>query len=289
MKAQLALWLAVLAWGLEYPVMKRATAEFGVLGTGAVMFSVGSLLVGVVLLLRKGSRVFLEPSPKTYALMVLIGILGVVLNGCTLIAIRLTNAVNVATLHKTDVFFSLVLSSLVFRERVDRAAWFFAPVMVLGITVMTGFLFHPLDVDYRALSLLLLSALLIALNGYIIKIATREASPLLVGFLNTVLNAMAFLIGFVIVGDDGIKPVFYFLARPKLLLLGLLSGVFFACYNTALRTIPVWFVRLGCLLMPVIAGLAGWIWLHEPLTPMRIGGMALVCGGAAGIIRIRRG
>ena len=288
MKAYAALFAAVLAWGLEYPIMKKATDDAGVLTTGAVMFLLAALLLLAYLLLHGGGRAFLRPSLKTYGLMVLIGGIGVTIDTCALLAITLTSIVNVAALARADVLFSLVLSAFIFHERIDRTVWFFAPVMLAGVGLLTGFFMRSLETNFTGDTLILMSAFLVALNAYIIKQAGHDASPLLIGLINATLNGVAFLAAALIIGQHGVTAMAANFMRLDLLLLGILATVFFVGYNTALQTIPVWVVRLACLVAPVVAGLAGWAWLNEGLPPTKVAGMSLICGSAAGIILLRR-
>lgn len=293
LRAYVCLFVAVLSWGLEYPLLKRATDAVGPLTTGAVMFGTSALLLGLTAAWRlaadrRQSTSGLRGLP--YRWLLLIGCIGAVVNLLALFAIKLTRVVNVATLARSDAFFSLLLSAFVFRERVPRRAWLFAPVMLMGIGCITGFLTQPLELGNPGDYVILGSALFVSVNAYVIKRTVQGVSGVVIGFVNAGIIALTFLLFTVCMVGFGSA----FRSIPRhiwvyLVVLGFLAYVFFASYNTALRSVPVWQVRVTCLLIPVVAALTGWLWLGEAPTAVQIVGMLLISGGAAGVILSRRG
>jgi len=287
--------VAVVCWGVEYPLMKQATEAVGFCGTGAVMFSISAVLLGLTLVGRRlfgfGRTVATPPtapdSPRyPIRAMLLVGVIGITVNVLGLWAIKLTRVVNVATLARADALFSLVLSACVFGEAIARRAWFFVPLMLAGIGLLTGFLLNPLEIGNPGDYLILASAFGVALNAYVIKKAVQRVSGMTVGCVNSTMNGLFFVVVVAFLPHDVWQNVSYE-ARRALLLLGFLAYVFFACYNTALRSIPVWKVRLVCLLIPVVAALTAWAWFGDRPSGLQVAGMALILAGAAGIIMAR--
>lgn len=284
--AYAALAAAILAWGMEYPLMKSSTAAIGPLGTGAVMFSLASLLLGVQLACRGVFRRERLPNGRALGMMLLIGVIGLALNAAALVAICSTSVANVSTLARTDVLFSLLLATFLFRERIHWSAWLATPVMLAGICLMTGVLSVGFGGGSVGDALVLLSAFLVAVNAFIIRHTATYADPSLIGFVNTTINALGFLVVLTFRAPrEEALPLLRaaFLYAPALALGGL-AAIFFASYYVALRALPVWKVRLLMLLIPVVAGIAGCVWLNEVITTGQALGMMLICGGAGDVV-----
>jgi drug/metabolite transporter (DMT)-like permease len=222
--------------------------------------------------------------------MLLVGTLSAVLNFAALAALQLTSATNVATLARADVLFSLLLAVLIFHEAVDRVAWLATPLMLGGIALMTGVLVAPLGIGNIGDGLVLFSAFLVAFNAYIVRYAARRTDPSLVGFINTLVCSIAFLTATLVMPSPGgeLLGLAAAFAHPLALTLGLLVALFLAGYCMALRELPVWKVRLLMLLIPVVAAVAGVAWIGEHVSHVKVVGMILVCGGAAGVLAAKR-
>ena len=259
------------------------------------MFSISAVLLGLTLAGRRvfgrGERMPKAPGSGQRArlpirTMLLVGVVGITVNVLGLWAVKLTRVVNVATLARADALFSLVLSAWVFGEPIGRRAWFFVPVMLGGIGLLTGFLLHPLEVGNPGDYLILASAFGVALNAYAIKKAVQSVSGLVVGCVNSTMIGLFFVILVACQSREVWQDVTAE-AWAALVMLGVLAYLFFASYNTALRSIPVWKVRLVCLLIPVVAALTAWAWFGDRPSSVQVLGMGLILAGAAGIIVVR--
>jgi len=292
LRAYLWVFVAVVIWGLEYPLMKRCSQTIGVLPTGAAMFSLAALLLGLTLLAQRRKGPAATPgAPKRvpYGPLVLIGALSIGVNLLGLWGIELTSVPNSSTLARSDALFSLFLSALVFREKIAAWAFLFVPVMLGGICLLTGILSGPIALGNPGDYLMLGSAFCLALNAFVIKRAVQQASSALVGLFNAAIAGGFFAVAAFAVRDDSVGRLAASQSVwPALGALGFLSYLFYLSYNTALRTIPVWEVRLLCLLVPVVATLSAWVGLNEKPTLLNWLGMTLISGGAAGIIVARR-
>ena len=70
-----------------------------------------------------------------------------------------------------------------------------------------------------------------------------------------------------------------------LLILAFGSGVLgHQMMNWSIQQIPLWISSTFTLLIPVIAAIAAWIWLNEPLSAAQVVAMGVVLGALAGII-----
>jgi len=290
-RAYLCLFAAVITWGVEYPLMRYCSNRIGFLRTGAIMFSVAAVLLGLTLLVRQTHRKrmpTLSWNVFPYRNLLLVGLLGFGVNIFGIWGIKLTTVTNSSTLARSDVLFSLLLSSFVFHEPISKWAFACAPVMLAGIFLLAGIRIGQIHVGHAGDYLMLASALCLSLNAYAIKRAVQRVSGFTVGLFNaTIIGTLFITVALAAHGPTEILKFDLSILRPALLL-GTLTFIFFTTYNVSLRTIPVWEVRLLCLIVPVVATMVGWVWLKEVPSPLQWLGMALVTAGAAGIIVARR-
>lgn len=284
--------LTVLVWGLMFPLYKRCTESVGFLATGAMLFLVATVLLGGILLgqgrvrhveaVAAGRRI-------PYGRLLLIGLVSFALNGLALAAAQHTSVVNISTLSRTDVLFSLLLSALIFREKVDLRAMVFLPIMIVGICLLTGMITKSPELGQPGDFLILASALLVALNAFFIKSALRDVRTTMVGLCNMLANAVAFSICIFILGDPARTLASAgWEAWAMGIALGVMTAALCVTYYTALTGLPVWEVRLFCLGIPVVATLAAWAWLDDVPTTMQWLGMLAVGAGTAGLVLSRR-
>ena len=59
--------------------------------------------------------------------------------------------------------------------------------------------------------------------------------------------------------------------------------------NWSIQQIPLWISSTFTLLIPVVAAIAAWIWLDEPLTNVQVVAMVVVLGALAGIVTAQDG
>ena len=295
MRGPLFILVAAIAWGLEYPLMTSATRAVGMPVTGACLFVVSSLLLGASLLARHaymGRTGKANPWPGWSALSptLLVGAFGITANLTGLQGASLTTPVNMAALARSDVLFSLLISVLVFRERIARQAYLFVPVMLLGACLLVGVFRGAMEAASIGDGLVLISAFFVAANAFAAQRALRRLNGLAVGFMNCTLNAVMFV---VVVGcTDSLSAIPAALRGETgmaLIGLGVLAYIFFACYNVGLRTCPAWEARLICLLAPVVAAVVSWGFQGKSPESGQIPGMLLILLGAAGIVWLRAG
>jgi len=295
MRGPLFILIAAIAWGLEYPLLTSCAKALGMPLTGACLFMVSSALLGVSLLVRHACMARAgeaNPWPGWSALSptLLVGAFGIVANLSGLEGARLTTPVNMAALARSDVLFSLLISTIVFRERIARQAWLFVPVMLLGAALLTGVFRGSLGRASIGDALVLVSAFFVAANAFAAQRALRRLNGLAVGFMNCTFNAVMFVA--VVACTDSLSAIPAALRGEmgiSLIALGFLAYVFFACYNLGLRTCPAWEARLICLLAPVVAAAVSWGFQGKSPESGQIPGMLLILLGAAGIVWLRAG
>ena len=75
-----------------------------------------------------------------------------------------------------------------------------------------------------------------------------------------------------------------------LLILTFGSGVLgHSMMNWSIQQIPLWITSTFTLLIPVVAAIAAWIWLDEPLTALQVIAMGVVLAALAGIVTAQDG
>ncbi len=288
MTPHLYLLTAVVVWGLEFPIFRECTRAVGFLVTGTVMFVIAAVLLGLTRLLKGpllNDEAIAARRPIPYKRLLLIGLIGFSANGVAIAASQLTSVINVSALGRTDVLFSLALSVLIFREKVAKWAFFSLPIMAVGVCILTGIITESPELGKTGDYLMLFSAFLIALNAFVIKGALRDVRPLGVGATNTAVTAVCFIITTLVAyrSIDAFRDV----SRETWIMLGALgvmAYIFFITYNMALKSVPVWEVRLFCLSIPVVATLAAWAWLGKRPSGLQCLGMCLIAAGATGAI-----
>jgi drug/metabolite transporter (DMT)-like permease len=291
MNAHLWLLIAALAWGSEFPLMRYATREVGVAATGAATAVLTTLCLGLVLAIgrrRRGLPRAGERRPTPWRSLIVIGGVGACFNALLLMAIKLTSAVNVATLSRTDVLFSLAIAAIVLHERITAVVFPLVIVMLVGVCLVTGFAQGDARLGRAGDLLALGGALLMSINALMIKPAVGRVGGVLVALVNTGINTLCF--GVFWVGARAWSPVagYSVPVLGVLAALGCLSALFLVSYYTALRTVQPWEAFMVFLAVPAVAALGAMAAFHETPTGWQWMGMVLVCGGAAGLIWLRR-
>lgn len=292
--AYISIFFAVVAWGLEYVVVKWATAALSPVAIGMVIFATASLLLASVLGVRRLLGYPLrQRGDRQGRLLVFLLVIGLISSLCNILWIfgqRLTTPANVSALARTDILFTILFSVTLFKEPVPKASLIFAPLMLAGIYLTTEIdlaeMHHGNPGDY----MVILSALLLSANAYIIKRTIRGVSEILVAFCNTAMNAVTFaVIGWI----SGLWNTPLFQQAPLSVWAmtafgGSCTFVFFVGYYAALNRLPVFEVRLLCLLVPIITILVSWRYLNLLPTRLQGLGIALILAGAAFLILTTR-
>ncbi len=281
MRGYIYISICILAWGAEYLLLKSGADKVGSLVTGAIFFASGSFLLFLYSLRNKG---LWESISTNLHLLIPIGLIGSTLNMFWIFGIKNTSISNSAILGRADILFTLLLSSLLFKEKIKKNDIIAIVVMVLGIIIamrsdMSSFQFGN-NGDYY----ILIAAFLISINAFFIKKCVQKVKGEVIGFVNTFINTICFTIAVFVLNES--KTLFEIPTNTLVLLLfaGLSVALFCIGYYEGLKELPVWKVRLLCLLVPLVAIIANWILYNKMPTIWQIGGGCLVLGGASAIV-----
>ena len=300
--AHIALLFAVIAWGIEYVLIKASTQTQSPLVVLFGIFAVAVVLFGLNLLGLKarGREPVFAPGVADEApaeegrhpigvsvpwrLLLLIGAIGVGINALLVFGQKLTSTASASALGRTDILFTIVLSALIFGEQIRRIHLFVLPLMLAGIYLVTGIRLAALDMGNIGDYLILASTLLLSLNAFVIKRAARRLNSFFIAFTNTAINVVAF---FVLIIVTGAWETFVSVSFSSWLLIGAIGVcgfTFMGGYYIGLRHLPVLEVRLLLLLVPVVTVLAGWVALGSLPTLRESIGMPLIMLGAGALV-----
>lgn len=277
--------LAAAAWGIEYATAKTAMRELTPGALGFWMYAA----CGVALAIRSAAQAETRRAWRQLADRRLLGLCvaiaggGVLLNVCALYGIRTTTAANAAILARTDIFFTLVLGSLVWREAVSRRAPAWIALMVVGVCLVMRLIPTRLRLHSAGDLLMLVSAFVLSINGFLIKGAVSRLPGSVVACVNCFGNALFFA---VLARVERAWPFAILSHSPDVVAATFVSAalavVFFLGYYRALRTLPVWEVRLFLLGVPAFTLPAGWL-LHSQIPGgWQFVGIACIIAAAAG-------
>ena len=286
MRGYLWTFAAVIAWGMEYVLIKRATGVVSPFLVGAAIFGTAAILLWVAAFCV---RVPLQPIVAHWRRLLLIGLMG---SGCNLLAItgtKLTTVANAAVLSRTDVMFTLLLSLILFGRAGGWRTLVSLPVMLTGVLLTMRVDLHQVQLGNTGDWLILGGALFLACNAFLIKDVMHRVHGLQVAAVNCVVNVAVFAAAFLSLESVSMLGDCPASIWGALVICGACCFLFFVGYYSALRVMPVWEVRLLCLGVPVVAALTGWAAFGVVPTGGQIVGAVLILGGAATIILGGRG
>ncbi len=282
MKGYLYILSAITAWGFEYVLVKAAGPETSPFLAGTVIFGIAGILLMGSLLCR--GKLDMERMQRNLKSMLLIGLVSAACNVCWITGTQLTTVTNAAVLGRTDIMFTLLLTALIFHERIRKAALLFVPVMLTGVWLVLDLKPDRLSFGYTGDWLVIVSALLLSVNAFIIKRNLQDAGGTLLALGNCTVNIAVFAAVQLLYAPNGFLTEKTWNTLPALAGCGVCSFLFFIGYYQSLKVLPVWEVRLLSLAVPVVAAASGYFILGETASPGNAGGMLLVMAGAAGIL-----
>lgn len=285
--------LTALVWGGEYAVLNELTETLPSVVAMALTFSGAAILTGLGRVVRSGPGPQAiaqsppvgrgEPAGRILSLL-LIGGISAGIQLCTFTGLSLSTATNVATLSRTDILFTLAISAIAVGSRPVSFQWLGVLTTVGGILVMLW----PsiVDFEYSGLGdlLVLLAALLLSINAFIIKRLARSVDRRTIAIVNQLAN-VAVAGAVVAIAPSERAPVAVIVSVwPYIAIASILVFFFFETYYVALSRLPVWQVRLILLIVPGVSAVGEWILSGATPTLRSIAGMLLVIFGSALVI-----
>jgi drug/metabolite transporter (DMT)-like permease len=239
----------------------------------SVRAAVGFLGAAAIALVRGPRR--LAVPPRALGFFAIYGILGFALFEYIFFAVldRTTVAVAVALLYTAPAFV-LLFSRFVWHEIVAPWKWLSLVLVLVGVVLVTGAADASLEViSAGTLALGLASGAAYAAYTLLSKRATEAFDPLRSLFWSFLFAALAFGV---------IAPPLPPLLRepdalPTLIALGIVPTLVpYGLYLVGMRYLRASTASMLASVEPMVAALLAAFILHEPLTPLRIGGILLI-------------
>lgn len=281
MKGYFYILLAVIAWGFEYLFIKAGTDRVSPFVSGAYLFGTATILLFLFSLSHKD---LMKSILRNLYILILIGVIGTGCNMFFIFGVKNTSISNSAILGRADIVFTLLLSSLLFREKIKKSNIIIIAIMLAGVFLTVCTDLNTFRFGNRGDYFILTAALLISINAFFIKKCMKNVGGVIIALVNAFINTLCF-IGSVIFFES--SKAFTAVSNETLLTLiaaGICCCMFFIGYYGGLKKLPVWVVRLLCLGVPLVAICANWIWYNKTPTLWQAGGGILILGGATGIV-----
>lgn len=292
-KSVFSLLLLNVVWSSFYVANRFSLLQLSPLFVG-VTVRLLALFFLLIFIFIKGYHKNLLAIRAVFPKLLLIGILGFSLDITAFLGLQLSTASNAAILLKSDVLFTNFISILIFKQRFTKADWLLTLFILIGTVFVIDIDFANFRLNGIGDLLFILSALFVALNGFIIKsvqidkrVKVRDTT---VAFYNNLITFIIFLLIFTVferkipiqtINENSVLMV-------SLIYTGVMQTVIYILYYYNLRILPVWIVRITLLIMPVFASLIGFFLLGETLKAIQIIGMIIVLLSTMGIILMQR-
>jgi len=292
-KSVFSLLLLNVVWSSFYVANRFSLLKLSPLFVG-VTVRLLALIFLLFFIFIKGYQRNLLSIKVVFPKLILIGVLGFSLDITAFLGLQLSTASNAAILLKSDVLFTNFISILVFKQHFTKVDWLLTLFILLGTVFVIDIDFANFRLNGIGDLLFILSALFVALNGFIIKsvqtdkrVKVRDTT---VAFYNNLITFIIFLLVFTIferkIPIQTVKENSMLIV--SLIYTGIMQTAIYILYYFNLRILPVWIVRITLLIMPVFASLIGFILLRETLKSIQIIGMIIVLLSTMGIILLQR-
>ena len=254
----------------------------GVAGTLSRLISV--LLLGLWVGMR-GRRWRRLAVGEVGGWLLLMGALSAVINLCWFAGMKWTTATNATLLFRADVLFVLLIGAVLGLERLTAAAWAVVPLMLLGFALLMEVQTLDWGGHARGDLLIIISALGLAVNAFVIRHILRSMDGEAVALYNHAFSGLAFAILMFVEGPRIPQAA---LAHPAqwiwIVAVGVIAAVSLPLYYAALRRLAVWKLRVLMLLSPPLGAFAEWVFWGATLNPGQWVGAAFLLAGAAALV-----
>lgn len=276
----IAVLVAITAWGTTSVIIK--SIEMNAIAIAFWRFLIYALMLTVWTIARGGHltwRVLRVSAPG-----------GVLLSGDVLLfftAVKVTNVVNATTIGAMQPLVIAVFATQLFGEKISRREIGAAIVAIAGVVVIvTQSAGTP---EWSGAGDLAAIGALFCWSGYFV-IAKRLSARLTPMEFTTGTSwwvaAIALPVGFLFRQDMSPPSGSDW---PWLVLLIFVGGVLgHYLMNWGIPRVPLWLSSTLTLMIPVVASVAAWFFLDEPLTAIQLAAMGVVVGALAVIVTAQR-
>jgi len=282
--SEATLLLVICIWGLNFAVAKRALATFDPLAFNALRYAMASLLIYAVL--RRQGRVQL-PEREDWGRVLLLGILGnAIYQLVFIIGLDLTAAGSASLMLALMPVFVLLLD-VRSGTRHEARSWLGVAASTIGVALVSRAALRVEGSEALLGNLLLIGA------AAFFAVYTQGARPLLQRYGSIRTTAWTLWSGALVIVLMGVPS----LLRQEWRQVDAVSwaGLFYSGLLSIGVAYLLWYRSVGRLgssrtaiysnLTPVVALMAGTLWLGERLTMLAVVGAALVIGGVMAVRR----
>ena len=280
------LFAVALIWGINMAVMKFAITEIDRFAFNAIRLALSAGVLGICVWLENRTshrQVSNPPSKRKYWMTVgMFALLsGAFYQVLFVVGMDQTTAGNTALIMSSMPMWTAVLSFVIFKERL-KWAWLGITITFLGTLVVTlqksGF---SLESEYLMGNLIILfSALAWALGSVVSRPILSYVSPIRLAFFATAGTLpLHILLPFLV----DVKTE-YDLFETKVVIAILYSGIFstgfaYAMWNLGVKQLGASHAAVYQNLVPLVALIVSWWFLHESITSGQIVGGAMIIAG----------
>ncbi len=293
-RAEAALLITILVWGLNFPVVKAVLEIMHPHVLNALRFVVSALVLGAFYVIhrRRLGLPLWQPLREHFVVLGALGILGFVLyQFCFIVGLNHTTAGNAALIMASSPLWTAVVGRVFQTEQLQGASWFALFVVLIGTLVVVIGGASAVDLSSQTFigNLIMLTAAVFwgAYTAFS-KPVLRVISATGISFLS-LLFALPFLFGLAIpyyaATDWGQVRAIHWLAI--LFSGGLSTGLAITIWNTAIGTVGASNTAVYGNLVPLVAVGFSVLLLGETIFISQIAGGALVIGGVLVMRRAR--
>ena len=263
---------AILIWGLNFSIVKFGLDELPPILFSAVRFSIIAI-----------PAVFFIPFPKT-SLWNIIGVgvfLGIIKYSLLFIAMKADASAGLSSLIlQTQVFFTIGLSILFFKEKINKAQLFGIVIALIGFSLF--FINSGGNITQYGLILILLAALSWSISNLIMKQINDINLIHFIIWISLIPPIPLFILSYFLESQDPVGLILATTAKGW-------GSLLFASYISMLLAFAIWawlmkaysaaVVTPFALLIPVVGIIASSIILGESLTPLELLATSLIMLG----------
>lgn len=274
MKPKYILLLVVLAaiWGSSYLFLRLATPAMGVSLTMASRIILGAVVMLAVFTYTKK----LPDYKQNWKQYLVLSIFNIVLPfGFVTYSVANLNASLGAILNATTPLFTMLVSSLWMKEKLNMKRIAGIILGLLGLTVLLGWM--PLAITPKViLSVIcsLLASLSYAVGAVYTKVNVKQAEPLKTA--TGMMSAAALLVAPLLLATP-VHSVPTFDITAAILLLGVVcTALGYSLYFKLISGVGAANASMVTMLVPVFSLLWGLLFLHEAVTPAVLAGLTMI-------------
>lgn len=276
-------------WGCYYVASQQIVSRTSAFCAGVGIRAV-TLVLLTVLMVRRGEWQKLFQTQGVHGRLILIGVLGFLLDITAFIGLSISSAASGTALLKCDVLMVNIMSMIIYKQRFSWKAWLFTGAMLIGVFMVMGIDFSTFRITSPGNVFFLLSAFFVSCNAFLIKSVQKDRkNPVcddVVAYYNNLITLLFFLAASIVTQTLSLLGI---VTRQRDALLALLCAslgqtLVYIVYYWNLRQFEVWLVKTFLLLMPVVSMLVTFVLFGEKMRGMQYLGMAIILGGALGIL-----